>query len=289
MIRVFSRYIQLSIITIALISLTSSTFKSKSSFVSVSNVSPLKGAYGLTPTIGDHIPNASSVYETQTMIIPPSVKSFIMTIVDEAHEPPESIQKHISAHNSYFLPMNLTISQGTSLSILNTDAPWDTPHPHSIVVIDSSSGQIISTAEKLDYTNSSKSLVLPVGKYTVSDTKYPWMRATISVSPNQKTSTNSDLIVGAFYTPTNTVLNTKDNDGGIHPGWLGYYRNELPLEGFQILSEHNFHYAKCKYCPGGFWPDIKSADHTLLIYSTSQSLSQALSKLARMVWNNVYI
>jgi len=255
----------------------------------VSNISPLKVTYGLTSNIGDHIPNASSVYETQTMVIPPAVKSFIMTIVDEAHEPPESNQKHISDHNSYFLPMNLTIPQDTSLLFLDADAPWDTPHSHSIAVIDSSSGQMVSTVGKLDYTKSSKSLVLPVGKYIVSDTKYPWIRATISVSPNQKTSANADLVVGAFYTPTNKVLNNKDNDGGVHPGWLAYYRNELPLNGFQILSEHNFHYAKCKYCPGGFWPDIKSADHTLIVYSTPQSLTQALSKLAIMIWNNVYI
>jgi hypothetical protein len=274
---------------VAMISLASSTLRSNSNIFLVSNVSPFKAAYGLTSTIGDHIPNASSVYETQTMIIPPGVKSFIMTIVDEAHEPPESNQKHISDHNSYFLPMNLTIPQNTSLSFLDADAPWDTPHPHSIAVIDSSSGQMVSTVYKLDYMSSSKSLVLPVGKYIVLDTKYPWMRATISVSPNQKTSANADLVVGAFYTTTNKVLNNKDNDGGVHPGWLGYYRNELPLNGFQILSEHNFHYAKCKYCPGGFWPDIKSADHTLLVYSTPQSLTQALSKLAKMIWNNVYI
>jgi hypothetical protein len=25
--------------------------------------------------------------------------------------------------------------------------------------------------------------------------------------------------------------------------------------GFSILSKYNFHYATCKYCPGGFWPD----------------------------------
>jgi hypothetical protein len=258
-------------------------------FLLINIVSPYSLAYASTPTAGENILNASSVYETQTMIIPPSVKSFVMTIVDEAHEPPESDQKHLSNHNSYFLPMNLTIPQGTRLSFLNTDAPWDSPHPHSIAVIDLSSGQIASTTEKLDYTNSSKSLVLPVGKYSVSDTKYPWMRATIFVSPNQKTSSNADLVVGVFYTPTNKVLDNKDNDGGTHPGWLGYYRNELPLNGFQILSEYNFHYAKCKYCPGGFWPDIKSADHTLIIYSTPQPLSQALSKLAKMVWNNVYI
>jgi len=95
--------------------------------------------------------------------------------------------------------------------------------------------------------------------------------------------------VGGFYTPTNQVANNKDNDGGIHPGWLGYYKTEFPKNGFNIISQYNFHYATCKYCPGGFWPDQKTADHTLLIYSTGQPLSVALVKLAKMVWNNVYI
>lgn len=261
---------------------------SMTNFLWTNDVSPYWAANGLTSTAVQGIPNASSVYETQTMGIPQTVKSFVMTIVDEAHEPPESSQKHISNHNSYFLPMSLTIPQGTSLLFLDADAPWDTPHPHSIAVIDSSNGKVFTT-EKLDYTNSSKPLVLPVGKYTASDTKYPWIRAAISVSSSQKTLANANLIAGAFYTTTNKVLNNRDNDGGVHPGWLGYYRTKFAMNGFQILSEYNFHYATCKYCPGKFWPDIKSADHTLLIYSTSQPLSQALSKLGKMVWNNVYI
>jgi hypothetical protein len=99
----------------------------------------------------------------------------------------------------------------------------------------------------------------------------------------------SNIIVGGFYTPTSQVSNNKDNEGGVHPGWLGYYKTEFPKNGFSILSQYNFHYATCKYCPGGFWPDQKTGDHTLIIYSTQQSLSEALIKLAKMVWNNVYI
>jgi len=41
--------------------------------------------------------------------------------------------------------------------------------------------------------------------------------------------------------------------------------------------------------PGGFWPDQKTGDHTLLIYWTNQSISNALSKLAGLVWKNPYI
>jgi hypothetical protein len=49
---------------------------------------------------------------------------------------------------------------------------------------------------------------------------------------NNNISGNNKLIVGGFYTPTNQVENTKDNDGNSHPGSLAYYRqafNEMDL------------------------------------------------------------
>ena len=178
--------------------------------------------------------------------------------------------------------------QGVSLSFLDADAPWDTPHPHTITILDSSSGNIVYSTGKLDYTNTSKPTILPAGKYDLTDTKFPWMKGTLTVT-NSKNDDNSNLVIGGFYTPTNQVSNKLDNNGGSHPGWLGYYTNEFPKNGFSILSKYNFHYATCKYCPGGYWPDQKTSDHTLIIYSTSQPLSEALSKLSKMVWNNVYI
>ena len=38
-----------------------------------------------------------------------------------------------------------------------------------------------------------------------------------------------------------------------------------------------------------YWPDNKSGEHTLLIYSTQQPLSDALAKLGKLVKDNVYI
>ena len=107
------------------------------------------------------------------------------------------------------------------------------------------------------------------------------------MSSNQKSTGN--LVLGGFYTPTSQVANNKDNDGGTHPGWLGYYKEQFAKNGFTILNTFNFHYATCKYCPGGFWPDQKTGDHTLIIYSTNQPLKQALDKLGKLVWENVYI
>jgi hypothetical protein len=234
------------------------------------------------------IPTAQSVYTSQSMTMPTSVGTFVWYIVNEAHENSANERhKYLSDSNPIYLPTNLVIPQGTALSFLDADAPWDSPHPHTINIVDSS-GKVVYSTGKMDYTNSSTPKVLPSGKYTVMDTKYTWMKGNLTVIAQNRIS-NGSLVVGGFYTPTNQVANNKDNDGGVHPGWLGYYRSEFPNNEFKILSQYNFHYATCRYCLGGYWPDQKTGDHTLIIYSTSQPVLDALSKLSKMVWNNVYI
>jgi hypothetical protein len=124
--------------------------------------------------------------------------------------------------------------------------------------------------------------VLPSpGTYNIVDKSYDTKEAKITVLDNETTSGN--LILGGFYTSTNQVEDTEDNDGVSHPGSLQYN------DGFDILSKYNFTYATCDYCPGGYWPDNKSGEHTLLIYSTQQPLSEALPKLGKLVRDNVYI
>ena len=242
-----------------------------------------------------NIPSAESAYSSQSITIPTSVGSFVWYIVNEAHEDlVKEPQKIMSTHNPDYLPTNIVIPQGVAISFLNADAPWDTPHPHTINIKEDnngSSGKVIYTTGKMDYTKTSKPTVLPAGKYNVIDTKYPWMKGSITVMDQKSNSSSStnNLVVGGFLTPTNQVANNKDNDGGVRPGWLGYYKTEFLKNGFTILSEYNFHYAACKYCPGGFWPDQKTADHTLIIYSTNQPLPDALLKLEKMVKDNVYI
>ena len=239
-----------------------------------------------------NIPSAESAYSSQSMTIPTSVGSFVWYIVNEAHEDTnKESQKIISTHNPNYLPTNIAIPQGVAISFLNADAPWDTPHPHTINIKEDNSGKTVYTTGKMDYSKTSKPTVLPAGKYNVIDTKYPWMKGSITVMDQKSNSSSStnNLVVGGFLTPTNQVANNKDNDGGVHPGWLGYYKTEFLKNGFTILSEYNFHYAACKYCPGGFWPDQKTADHTLIIYSTNQPLPDALLKLEKMVKDNVYI
>ena len=245
------------------------------------------------------IPNAESVFKSESMTLPSSLpaaaeNAIVMVFIpNEAHESLEDERhKLITDHNPYFIPTNLVIPQGTAISFINADAPWDTPNPHTIYIKDSS-GETVYSTEVLQYTNSSEPKILDVGKYTMIDSENGFMKGTITVTTAQKSistsSSSSSLIVGGFYTPTNQVENKEDNDGVFHPGWLNYYKEEFPKNGFNILSEYNFNYAICDYCPSGYWPDNKAGDHTLIIYSTDQPFSVAVDKLEKMIKDNVYV
>jgi hypothetical protein len=239
-------------------------------------------------TTTNSIPSAEVVHTSLSMKVPPSVGTFIILIANEAHENwSDEQQKLITDKNAYYIPTDLIIPKGTAVLFLDADAPWDTPHPHTIELQDSA-GNAVYTTEQLDYTNSSQPIVLSSpGTYNIVNKAYDTKEAKITVLDNQ--TSNGNLILGGFYTPTNQVTNTKDNDGGSHPGSLQYYKEEFKKNGFNILSEYNFTYATCDYCPGEFWPDNKSGDHTLILYDTQQSLSEALEKLEKLVRDNVYI
>jgi hypothetical protein len=232
------------------------------------------------------IPTAESVYNSESLKLPSSVGSFIILIANEAHESWQAERhKLITEKNSYYIPKNLVVPQETTLSFLNADAPWDTPHPQTVEINDED-GDTIYTTGVLEYTNSSEPTTLPVGNYTIANTEYEATEGTISVTNEES---NGNLVVGGFYTPSHQVENNMDNDGGVHPGSLHYYRTEFPKNGFRIFSEYNFTYAACDYCPGEYWPDNKTGNHTLIIFATEQPLPDALAKLRKLVRDNVYV
>ena len=254
--------------------------------VGILTTSPAYGSNSSNLNSTRTIPTAESVYQSESMKLPTSVGSFIILIANEAHESwQDERHKLITDKNSYYVPKNLAIPQGTTVAFLDADAPWDTPHPQTIEIEDDA-GKTVYTTGVLEYTDSSKPTVLPTGNFTVVNTEYEATEGTVSVT-NEKS--NGTLVVGGFYTPAHQVENNKDNDGGVHPGSLEYYRTEFPKNGFQILSEYNFTYAACDYCPGGYWPDNKTGDHTLIIFATEQPLSDALIKLKELVKDNVYV
>jgi hypothetical protein len=239
-------------------------------------------------TSASNISSAEVVHSSELIKVPPFVGTFVILIPNEAHEN-WSDEKHklITDKNSYYVPTNLVVPLGTTLVFLHADAPWDTPNPHTIEIQDSGGNALYSTGQ-LDYTLSSKPIVLPSpGTYNIVDKSYDTKEAKITVLENE--TSNGNIIMGGFYTPTNQVENTEDNDGVSHPGSLQYYKETFNKDGFDILSEYNFTYSTCDYCPGEYWPDNKSGEHTLFIYSTQQPLSDALVKLGKLVRDNVYV
>jgi hypothetical protein len=229
--------------------------------------------------------DAESLYNTEFMNLPTNTGSLVILIPNEAHESwTEERHKLLSVKNPYFLPSKINIPNGTNIVFLNADAPWDTPHPHTIDI--ERSGAVIYSTGKMDYGESSQPKTFAVGNYSVSDPDYSWMKGTITV---REQNSNGTQVVGAFYVPTNEVENNKDNDGKTHLGSLDYYRTELPKNGFTILSEHNFSYKACNYCEGGYWPDNKTGEHTLILFSTNQQIDDAMKILQRLATENVYV
>ena len=91
-----------------------------------------------TPSNTDSIPTAEVVHSTESMKVPPSVGTFVTLIPNEAHEN-WSDEKHklITDKNSYYVPTNLIVPNGTAIVFLHADAPWDTPNPHTTEIQDS--------------------------------------------------------------------------------------------------------------------------------------------------------
>src|ERR671922_94172 len=97
------------------------------------------------------IPTAESVYQSESMKLPPSVGSFIILIANEAHESwQDERHKLITDKNSYYIPKNLVIPQGTTVAFLNADASWDTPHPQTIEIINKEGGETVYTTGVLE-------------------------------------------------------------------------------------------------------------------------------------------
>ena len=85
-----------------------------------------------------------------------------------------------------------------------------------------------------------------------------------SITVTEENSAGNE-IVGGFYSPS----------------------KRIPKERLSILNKHNFNYNIWSYCDGKFWPDNKTGEHTLLIFSTNQPLIEAIGKLQKLVKDNV--
>jgi hypothetical protein len=201
----------------------------------------------------DSIPDAKYVYETGTMSLPASVKSFIIMIPDEAHHPPED-DKTISPKNPNFLPTTLEVLDGTELAFVHGDPS----HTH-VEILKDKDGNVAWETTPVEHPGGSdiKTLSSSGSPYSISDKEFTNMEGQINVS-NEK-STGS-LTVGGFFIPT------KD---------LDQYKSEFTDAGFDVISDFGF-------TTESIQKDL-AGDNTLLIYSTSQPVKDAIEKLLPLI------
>ena len=255
-------------------------------------------AYGLKRNIESSLNiNASHVYNNELFIVPSDVTNYIILIPNEAHESMQEKHKLISDHNSYFLPKNLVITEGTLITFINADAPWDTPHPHTIFIKNIGKEKVFESS-KLEYGNFTQPILLDNGNYSMGDKIYNFMKGSITVlkkdflSDNTTSQQNQEksLAMGGFYSPTFAVDDVTDNTGAVHPGdSLQYYVSEFNKHGLKIEDTYNFSYMECSYCNGKYWPDNKTGKHTLILYSSEKPFDMLIKDLQKLIKDNVYI
>ncbi|HZI71424.1 MAG TPA: hypothetical protein VFD60_09710 [Nitrososphaeraceae archaeon] len=249
-----------TILTILLLStslVVTTTFTTNKAFAQTSLSSLLSSSNGNANN--NNIPNAKVLYETGTMSLPTSVKGFIINLPDETHEL-DTANKTISHQNAHYLPTNLAIPSGTAIAFIHGDPN----HTHIESVTDTSTGEVVWQTIPVKHPGASDVKILAPGSYNVSDLKYPSMKGTITVKSNPK-STGS-LVLGGFFCPTPSL--TK-------------YKSDFTTAGFQVLSTYDF-LSKTKQ------RDI-SGPTTLLVYSTTLPMQDALTKLMPLLGSLPYL
>jgi len=217
------------------------------------------------------IPSAKSVFDTGTVSLPSSVKGFIISLPDETHEF-DTANRTMSHQNAHYLPSNLVIPSGTAIAFVHGDPN----HIHVESVTDTSTGKVFWQTTRIRHPGASDTKIFDTpGSYSISDIKYPSMKGTITVESNnaKKSSTannnnnnNNNLVVGGFFCPTPS---------------LAKYKTDFTTAGFQVLSTYNF-LSKTKQ------HDI-SGPTTLLIYSTTMPMQDALTKLVPLLGSLPYL
>lgn len=239
----------------------SHTILPSSILASSSNQSISSNSSSSAGSVSLNIPTAKSVFETGTLSLPSSVKGFIISLPDETHEL-DTANKTISHKNAHYLPTNLIIPSGASIAFVHGDPN----HIHVEVIRDNSAGGSLAWQTiPIKHPGSSDIKVLPSpGLYTISDPKYPAMKGTITVDKNVQSSGN--LVVGGFFCPTPSLATCKSN---------------FTSNNFKVLSQYSF-LSKTKQ------KDI-SGPTTLLIYSTTLPMQDALTKLKSMLASLPYL
>jgi plastocyanin len=210
--------------------------------------------------------NASTVYETHSMIVGDNIKNLVILIPNEAHESTNQPKNQYPLANQPYLPQNAVVNVGTSVIWFNGDVD----HDHTIT----SSGKSANTGfESGDFTYNTATKPITfndAGAFDYFETDVNnddpsfVMNGTINavnpVSPliNTNATAVSPDTVGTYMVPA------KD---------LDQYIATLTSKGFTIDSTHTFEDLR-----GG--QDGTGPEQTLIIWTTSgMDLDQVISAL----------
>jgi hypothetical protein len=255
------------------------------------------------------------VHATEEFVAPPSVKIFVIYMANEFHEEwPEEAHKLITNKNGYTVPTSLTVSNGTAIAFHNADAPWDSPHDYIVQVINNKTDEVAWESPLIGYQNmdggpsTSDPVALPVGEYRIEaylrgEDKVETKPLAINVTSTTSVEPLANLTMGFFYSPQQPAADPYDNDGTFHKGNLEYYQEQFPASGLKIESMHSFHFDSCSFHGKGkspvctdeggttgelYWHDNKTADHVLILWSSTKPYNVTSAALDKLTWENVY-
>lgn len=221
------------------------------------------GTYPDPVPLGEILPSAEQVFNSETFVVPDEVSNFIILIPNEGHHLDSEPESLIAESNAHYLPTNIEVSNTTTITFLSND--YD--HFHSTVVTSEKDSSVVwktSNIAYAQYTESKSFSNEDAGNYLVvsADPDYKDMKGTITIREAAKSPNGST--VGCIYVPQED---------------LPKFREIFSLRGFAIESEHNF-----------TWENSNQGteDQTLIVFSTMHPLSGALQQLAAVVEETPY-
>jgi plastocyanin len=152
--------------------------------------------------------NATSVYDSGSMILGDNVKHLVILIPNEGHHGPgEEDESRFIAQP--FVPQNVVIGPGTQVTWFNGDVG----HEHNIVVNDPNRNQVFNTGEFTELSTSKPVVFNDTGNFEYADTiEYEGgfvMTGNITVTDEPSTTSSPATYdtVGALMVPSMDVQN----------------------------------------------------------------------------------
>lgn len=208
---------------------------------------------------------ASNIFENKTLILPNSVKNFIILIPNEAHESP-LLPKDQRLINQPYVPQNLVAPPATTVVWFSGDVG----HAHKITLTDEHSKKIFSSV--LKFNSATKPLSLnESGKFTYSefnsnkdDPNFVMNGSIIVSAPEINSNNKQNLFESNFDTLSAIMIPT--NDIGKHSIILNEY-------GINILDQYSF-------------KDLREttgrSNQTLLVLGSNESMDKTISVIKKI-------